>query len=364
MNDTGRLDEILKEVSRTFYLSVRILPRDLREPVGLAFLLCKAGDTIADTRLISIERRLAILEEYHSLFAGPEPALFIKPNRARITGSKPGPVLLSSVAAEIRTDEGTAGERALIENLPMLYARLIDLAKRDRALIRDVVASVTEGMAMDLRKFPDENADQPGALPTRIGLDLYCYLVAGSVGEFWTRIHHAHRPALRSVDLNRQLVRAIRFGKGLQMTNILRDIAADLRRGRCYLPEEDLGPIGLTPTALMDPAMLSALRPIIRTFARLTVGHLDAGVEYVAAIPRREWRLRLACLVPLLLALETLTRVITSDNLLIPNRVVKVSRDQVQRLVHSSWFSIWSHRTVQRSYDRRRARLLEILDGG
>src|SRR5438045_9068521 len=40
---------LLKSVSRSFYLSIRILPRDLQAPIGLAYLLARASDTIADT---------------------------------------------------------------------------------------------------------------------------------------------------------------------------------------------------------------------------------------------------------------------------------------------------------------------------
>ena len=49
------LEGLLKGVSRSFYLTLRVLPANLRQPVGLAYLLARAADTIADTRLFVTE---------------------------------------------------------------------------------------------------------------------------------------------------------------------------------------------------------------------------------------------------------------------------------------------------------------------
>ena len=51
------LGSLLRQVSRSFYLSLAVLPRSLREPIGLAYLLARAADTIADTRLIPRDDR-------------------------------------------------------------------------------------------------------------------------------------------------------------------------------------------------------------------------------------------------------------------------------------------------------------------
>ncbi|MEE9249206.1 MAG: squalene/phytoene synthase family protein, partial [Dehalococcoidia bacterium] len=58
------LKDILKSVSRAFYLTLRILPGGLRESVGLAYLLARAADTIADTRALEPEERLARLLDF------------------------------------------------------------------------------------------------------------------------------------------------------------------------------------------------------------------------------------------------------------------------------------------------------------
>jgi phytoene/squalene synthetase len=53
---------LLKQVSRSFYLSVAVLPAAVRPTIGLAYLFARAADTIADTRLIERRARIVHLE--------------------------------------------------------------------------------------------------------------------------------------------------------------------------------------------------------------------------------------------------------------------------------------------------------------
>src|SRR5438445_13558859 len=105
---------------------------------------------------------------------------------------------------------------------------------------------------MDLEYFAGATAAQIVALQTEQELDDYTYRVAGCVGEFWTRICRAHLFPTASLDESLLLANGVRFGKGLQLVNILRDLPVDLRQGRCYLPEVQLRRSGLTPGALLE----------------------------------------------------------------------------------------------------------------
>src|SRR5256712_12449630 len=67
------LGDLLRQVSRSFYLSLAILPRPLREPIGLAYLVARAADTVADTRLIAREERVLHVETLRSASAGRAP---------------------------------------------------------------------------------------------------------------------------------------------------------------------------------------------------------------------------------------------------------------------------------------------------
>src|SRR5207248_6168054 len=91
---------ILASVSRSFYLSIRLLPKKLRDPVALGYLLARASDTIADTAELPIELRV---EKLGLLARG-------------IQGESLGDAIvdLSATIAPLQTNES---ERALIENL-------------------------------------------------------------------------------------------------------------------------------------------------------------------------------------------------------------------------------------------------------
>jgi farnesyl-diphosphate farnesyltransferase len=125
----------------------------------------------------------------------------------------------------------------------------------------------------------------------------------------------------------------VRFGKGLQLTNVLKDMARDLQRGRCYLPENLLEAVGLVPADLLKKDHLDRLKPVLRRLITVTLEHLDQGWMYTMAIPRREVRLRLACMWPVLFAGRTLQRVAVSPDLLDPGVIVKMPKREVYRIM-------------------------------
>jgi farnesyl-diphosphate farnesyltransferase len=332
-----RLNGILKRVSRSFYLSLRILPRPLRVPIGLAYLFARAADTIADTSLISPSDRLTFLEQFRTLFRRYD-ATTLAMVRAALAGPQHNPA-----------------ERELLSTLDQCFTVLWACDEGDQARISRLLLTLTQGMIMDLTIFPPEHGGRVVALRTGQDLDQYTYYVAGCVGEFWTEMHVAHRRALASWDVGVMKGWGVRFGKGLQMTNILRDLAHDLRLGRCYLPLEDLMTHGLTPEQLLEPTAIVQVRPIVQDLLALTLEHYRTGWAYTQAIPRREVRMRLACVWPLLIGVRTLDLVAQADNLLDPQVTLKISRPAVYRLLLSSSVRVLSNRALSR-YGRRRGR--------
>jgi farnesyl-diphosphate farnesyltransferase len=125
----------------------------------------------------------------------------------------------------------------------------------------------------------------------------------------------------------------VKFGKGLQLTNILKDIGRDLHRGRCYVPEPLLSAAGLTPADLLDGRNLPLFRPVLSRLIKLAMQHLDQGWIYTISIPSSEIRQRLACMWPILLAGETLKRVAASPDILNPAVNVKAPRTTVYRVM-------------------------------
>ena len=329
---------LLKRVSRSFYLSLAVLPAAIRPTVGLAYLLARAADTIADSRLIARGVRIA-----HLL------AL-----RAELSESDPGRLAAIAAAADSRSP---ATERQLLERLPECLAAFRALPEDDRARVRKVVETIVDGMTQDLQIFPGEDEGKLAALETREDLDRYTYLVAGCVGEFWTDVHMAHRPRLSGWDapVMRQL--GIRFGKALQLTNVLRDLPRDLRSGRCYLPRQDLAVLGLSPNDLLDPSTGRAARPLLAELLGVALDHYDAGWRYTCAIPPAETRMRLACAWPLLIGLDTLDLLAKSADWLDPAVTLKVSRRRVYGLMARSLVTVWSTGALTRQARRLGARV-------
>jgi farnesyl-diphosphate farnesyltransferase len=328
--------DLLRQVSRSFYLSLRILPRALREPIGLAYLLARAADTVADTRLVPRAERLGHLEALRGAYAGA------------LGG-------VGALARGCAVHQPHEGERRLLERVDEALARLQALPDGDRAAVRSVLATLTSGMIFDLGRFPGEDAAHLAALDTLEELDHYTYLVAGCVGPFWTALHVAHRPRLAGWDLERMSTLGIRFGKALQMTNVLRDVPGDLRGGRCYLPARALEPLGLRPTDLLDPRLTPRARPLIRRLVAHTLDHYDVAWRYTLAIPRAEWRMRLACAWPLLIGLGTLARLMRHPDPLAATTPIKVPRAALRAMLARSLVAVWSNAALRREGARLRS---------
>ncbi len=355
------LDGILKGTSRSFYLTLRVAPRRVRRQLGVAYLFCRAADTIADTSIIPPERRLSLLGLYRRQFEREAPDL--EASRA--------------LGAELTGSSSIPEERDLLSSLGGLFGTYLGLDAPDRALIRRLVTTLTLGMEMDLRSFPLSSAagagkggappgagpPSPEALASDADLDRYCYHVAGCVGEFWTDLAAARLPALSGWDLEAMRARGVRFGKGLQMTNVLRDIPRDLAFGRCYLPRPRLEAAGVSLDELRGGGrpgspLPEKLAEVLDDLLDLTLSHYEAGWEYTLAIPARAPRLRLACAWPLLIGLETLALLRTRKADLFSGVTLRIPQANVWRIIAGSFLSAPSRRALGRMYRRRKARAL------
>ena len=337
------LREILPGVSRSFALSLQVLPASLRRPVGVTYLVARAADTIADTRALAPAARLAALHALRE-FLGE--------------GAGAAPTLSGSAAGG-----QTLAERTLLAHLPDVLAAYRALEPGDRTRALEVLLTLTQAMVEALERFPPEMADRVGAFDTRADLDRYTHLNAGCVGEFWTDMVVAHRPRCAGWDLPAMRRRGARFGQGLQLVNVLRDLPRDLRIGRCYLPAADLAALGLVPQDLLNPAALPRLRPLLDALIDEALLRLDEGRAYTLAVPRREARLRLASSWPLLIGLGTLALLRRAENLLDPTVTVKVSRGEVRWLLARSLALVWSDRGLG-VWVRRLANAARAREGG
>ncbi len=306
---------LLRAVSRSFYLTVKVLPGAVREPIALAYLLARATDTVADTNAVPVEGRL----DYLRLL------------RERIVSTHTKPL----TPGDFLEAQSTVGERLLLNRLEALIELLEHEPPELRDPIRNVLAIITSGQKLDLVRFRDADAQHLVALATDAELDDYTYRVAGCVGEFWTDICRKQLFPRAWVDLKSLLVRANRFGKGLQLVNILRDLPVDLRQGRCYVPAGALAGHGLEPKDLLDPANGPRFRPLFAHYLQLAEDHLECGWTYTTLLPYRLLRLRLACAWPLLIGIRTLGR-LRVGNVLDARQRIKVGRGEVRSIMTRS----------------------------
>jgi farnesyl-diphosphate farnesyltransferase len=207
------------------------------------------------------------------------------------------------------------------------------LSSEDQIRIRTLMCTLINGMEMDVTVFPGDSVKELTAFQTMEELDRYTYYVAGCVGEFWTDMVAGHVPSLGAWNVTHMARVGVRFGKGLQLTNILKDVARDLQRGRCYIPETLLQEVRLTPSDLLNKDNRNRIQPVLHKLIGMACDHLDQGWMYTLAIPRRELRLRLACMWPILFAGQTLRRVADSVDLLDPSVNIKIPKSQVYRIM-------------------------------
>lgn len=354
------LTSLLKGVSRSFYLTMRVLPRPIRSQIGLAYLLARAADTIADTEIVPLNERLQALLLLRERILGRQEKRLDFGKLARHQGQPCGGALLGHCEDALRdieydklTDprlvrpEGSSAERILLERIEDILVALSHVSPADQQLIREVLTTITSGQELDLNRFGDVQANQIVSLKTELELDDYTYRVAGCVGEFWTRICRAHLFPKAPLDEALLLTNGVRFGKGLQLVNVLRDLPSDLRQGRCYLPDETLQVRQLVAKDLLQPDNEPQFRPLYQMYLDRTEDHLWAGWTYTNTLPRRLARVRLACAWPILIGIKTLAK-LRAHNALDPTQRIKISRREVRGLMARSmlcypWPSVWKH---------------------
>jgi farnesyl-diphosphate farnesyltransferase len=324
--DVDLTGDLLKAVSRSFYLSLRLLPATLRHPVSLAYLLARGTDTLADTTQIATEVRCQKLKALASA----------------IDLGDDTPVRdLGHGFAGFQTNEA---ERKLITLIPECLRELARLPEFDRVEIKTVLAKITRAQELDLERFRGD--DEVRALESANQLDEYTYLIAGCVGEFWTEMCFQRLPGF--ADLPKEEMRALgrEYGCGLQLVNILRDLHADLRAGRCYLPADELGQTGLSPRDVL--ARPDGALPVIEKWLVKAETGLKAGMKYVNAINHR--RVRIATALPALIGIRTIKHLRAAGDRILQEKI-KISRGAVRAILARAGATMGSRGTLRQMFE-------------
>ena len=216
------LEDLLTKTSRTFALSIPLLPEPTRRQVMIGYLLFRIADTFEDAKTWASARKVAALEQFCELLergTGLQPAGDLRRDLEEAAGKW-------ADAAPIEHD----GYQELLREVPDVLEDFFAFDEPARGLIRDHVARTSRGMAEYVQRTED------GELALRDIDDLrhYCYIVAGIVGEMLTELFLLGRPELEG-SAQQLRERARQCGEAQQLVNILKDSAFDALEGRSYL---------------------------------------------------------------------------------------------------------------------------------
>lgn len=309
--DAAFCQEMLPKVSRTFALCIRFLPPHLNNAVLVAYLLCRIADTIEDSVGLSPADKDRLLAHFHRCLGE--------------TGPDAAP-LVAAFARGIQDDERLAAQADAV------LREFRRLPGEQRDAIRPWVQEMCDGMAEFARR-PTGTSGELEALTSVDDLDRYCYYVAGTVGHlltglFW--LHHGRGSERRHERLKSL---ATSFGLGLQLTNIVKDLSDDRRRGWSFVPRQLTRSVGIDPEQMQDGAHRDASRQVMNLLIEKANAHLRDALDYCTELPRSQYRIRLFCLTSLFFAVRTLRRARHDPGLLEPQHKVKISRAEVYRTV-------------------------------
>ncbi len=307
--------DILPRVSRTFALSIEALPEPLRSTIRVSYLLCRIVDTIEDDPDLEPDQRQRLFNDFQRI--------------VRDDHSSYAP-LESAFAGGAENDD-----RTLCRNAGAAFRLFRRLPEELAEATRPHILEMARGMAGYAARW--QGPEVLTVLDDRQDLERYCYFVAGTVGNLLTSVFVATEWTLDPATADALVERSVSFGLGLQMTNIVKDVTADRARGWCFLPADICREHDIAPEDLLDPDSRDQAMAVVREVTDLARGHLDDALEYTLLLPPETSRdVRLFVLVPLALALATLSLVRQSPQVLDPKETVKISRDTVTNVLEKA----------------------------
>jgi farnesyl-diphosphate farnesyltransferase len=333
--DAGRVAEatrfargILPSVSRTFALSIRVLPGELGRAVLAAYLLCRIADTLEDEPALPAAQKAALLDELLRCFDDADVADAFPARVTSITGEP----------AHVR----------LTRNTDLVFVLYRSLGPTTRAHVRRWVGEMIGGMRKFVLLYPHGIRIQ-----SLEEYREYCYYVAGTVGYLLTDLWHEHAPSIgeRQYEVLRAKCRA--FAEALQTVNILKDVATDAEHeNSIYIPEQLLREHGSSHAEILHDDRVRGTRAALATLVHLAQHDLEGARSYLLLIPRRAVAIRLFCVLPLLFAYATLRDLTHRPHALAQRQVVKISRREVKSLTAMGFLVIMSNRGLAWLADR------------
>lgn len=304
----------LVKVSRTFSRPIELLPTELRAATTCGYLLCRIADTVEDDPNLSRGARDELFAAFLAVIEDGEP-----------------PARFCKLAQSLEADDA---EFDLATHLDLVLRVFEKLPEPMQRVCVQWTGEMVRGMS--LYGHRDAEADGVVTLNTVADLERYCYFVAGTVGRLLTGLFSHAISDLSHERFTRMHQHAESFGLGLQMVNILKDQTDDLERGWCFIPQTLWRAQGLTPAEILDETNHAAAHDVVGPVFDTARDHLDGALEYTLAIPADQVGIRLFCLLPLWMAVRTLAFADGNDAMFMADTPVKISREEVGRLIASA----------------------------
>jgi farnesyl-diphosphate farnesyltransferase len=316
-----QLRETLRNVSRTFAISIEQLPVALRDAVMIAYLMFRVSDCLEDTDELEAGRKAELLRLWAKVLE----------NGAPVTS-------LTSAVAHL--DENDP-EVYVTQHADQLLDELRKLPESNQETIIHHVHETSLGMA----RWQDHGP----FVETEEEMDDYMFEVAGRVGYMLTDLFAWHSPFLsKQKDKLRPLARE--FGLALQTVNIIRGMRKDYERGWVFVPRTFYEPLGLTRDSLFAPENQAQALKVVTRLADKAETHLRNGLQYIINIPPTHYRIRLACSWPLFFAIKTLA--VSRDNIHVILNEAKITRSEVMHIIRNTTLMGWSDHWLRSYYSQ------------
>jgi len=309
--DSGFQAVLLEGVSRTFALTIPQLPGALYTAVANAYLLCRIVDTIEDEVSLDAEQKKYFCRSFIEVVK---------------TGAH-----ADSFAAELApllSEQTIPAEHSLIRVIPRVIAITHSLDAAQIQALAECVQTMANGMPIY------QALDLHAGLKTMKDMDDYCYYVAGCVGEMLAKLFCHYSPEI-AAHREELLKLSVSFGQGLQMTNILKDIWDDAKRGVCWLPQDIFDETGFKLTELTPTTNDQRFRKGLEHLIDIAHGHLQNALTYTQLLPSHETGIRNFCLWALGMAVLTLKKIKQHLDFNDSSQV-KISRNSVKATIVAS----------------------------
>lgn len=307
--------ELLHGVSRTFALTIPQLPADLRNVVSNAYLLCRAIDTIEDEPALNFEEKKKFCDWFTD-----------------VVDQKSDPRLFSEALSPLLSDSTIPMEHELIQQIDRVLEITQEFDQAHQEVLSRCIHLMSEGMTLF------QELENKTGLNTLEEMDKYCYYVAGVVGELLTDLFYFHLPKELSSKREEMMKLSVSFGQSLQMTNILKDIWEDQKRGVCWLPKDVFNYYNFDLSQLKSGKTNKDFQNGLIHLIGIAHTHLNNAFKYTLMIPADQTGIRNFCLWALFMSLLTLKKIHKNIEAT-KSSDWKISRKSVKRVIVVTKFS-------------------------